>query len=403
MFGYLESQLFNTYLAHVIFLGSDASLYISLMVILSAIAGLITHFVFGIFSDNHRSRFGRRRPFLLAGGLIAGFFMIFYAFTGSYLLALIIDVIAVGAGSNLYYVAQRALIPDLVDINYRGRANGVANGMGIAALGISTIVFFIFLNDRFGIPYDGGTIITQQGYIFALSIGGIIFIAIGLMAFLFIREKPGSELPPKKSFAEEFRTIFNKERIRKNKEFYKFVIASTVFYGGTNVVLPFLFVYIFELGFSTLELVAVMGGAGAVALIGSYILGKLSDLHGRKKYLAPAILISCIGFFFIPVLKLFEPVIALYFIVFAFIFTAILGLESILGAFHQDLLPEAARGKYLGIYNITRTFSQVLGVLIGGLAAAAFGYAWAFVFAPIFFIISVPLFLKVKETIQIED
>ncbi|MEX2726702.1 MAG: MFS transporter, partial [Candidatus Sigynarchaeum springense] len=78
MFGYMEQQLLNTYIDHILRL---ETIFIGVMVSCSAIAGLIFMFVFGILSDNTRSRFGRRRPYLLAGGLIAGSAIIIFGFS----------------------------------------------------------------------------------------------------------------------------------------------------------------------------------------------------------------------------------------------------------------------------------------------------------------------------------
>ncbi|MGV9199317.1 MAG: MFS transporter [Promethearchaeia archaeon] len=69
--------IFNTYINNVLEL---PYFYIALMVSLSAIMGLIFTFVFGVFSDNTRSKFGRRRPYFLFG-IIASIAMIFYAFS----------------------------------------------------------------------------------------------------------------------------------------------------------------------------------------------------------------------------------------------------------------------------------------------------------------------------------
>ena len=71
----------------------------------------------------------------------------------------------------------------------------------------------------------------------------------------------------------------------------------------------------------------------------------------------------------------------------------------------QDLLPEHERGKFLGLLNIIRTVSQILGSTIGGLVATFMIIAgfipesFVFVFAVIFFIASIPIFLRVKETL----
>ena len=42
--------------------------------------GLVSNLFLGIMSDNLRSRFGRRRPFLLLGGILAGISMIIILF-----------------------------------------------------------------------------------------------------------------------------------------------------------------------------------------------------------------------------------------------------------------------------------------------------------------------------------
>jgi Na+/melibiose symporter-like transporter len=202
VFGLIESQMFNTYLTHVLHL---EAIFVTIMVIFSALVGLITNIIFGIMSDNTRSRFGRRRPFILFGGFLAGISMIMYAYSGSFVMALIIDAIAIGAASNSYYVAQRALIPDLIDINHRGRVNGIINNFGTIGYGVGIALFFL-ISKFYGIP-DGeeGTIITQAGYIFALTIGGILFILVALIGFIGIKEIKASKLPPKRSFTQEFK------------------------------------------------------------------------------------------------------------------------------------------------------------------------------------------------------
>jgi len=395
-FGMIEAELFNSYLDHVLGL---APLFITIMVSLSALVGLITMIIFGIMSDNTRSsRFGRRRPYILVGGLGAGISMIVFAFSGDFLTALIIDVIAVGIFSNAFYTAQRAIIPDTIDAKYRGRANSIAVNLGIMGLGIGIALYFILL----GLFDDGSDGITQEGYILALSIGGIIFIAVAIIGFLRLNEPPVSELPPKKSFKRDFKEIFKIAELKKNKDFYKFVIAFTIFNSGNSVFLPFLFIFIPKLGLSTLDLLTIIGIAAPFLIIATRLMGRYADKIGRKRIVPPAILIGSIGFFLVPFSTILtEPNILIYGLVFALILIMLVSIQAPLNAWHQDLLPEATRGKFLGILNITRTLSQVIGVTVGGIVAtiASSNYAWIFPFAPIFYIASIPIFLKIKETL----
>lgn len=398
IFGFIEAEFFNTYLDHVLHL--NVAIFVPIMVNLSALMGLIMNLVIGIFSDNTRSRFGRRRPYLIIGGLIAGSSMVLFAFSPNFAIAAILDVVIIGIASNSYYNAQRAFIPDLVQKTYRGRANGIAWIFYMFGM-VFSLVLFLLLDVLFSYEGPGEeTIITQTGYIFALGCGGIFTVIVSIIGFIAIKEKKGLELPPKRPFLKDFKNIFNLKELKENKEFYKLVIAFTVFKSGIQVVQPYLFIYIFELGFETTELFLIIGLGIPILLAIIYLLGYLADKYGRKKFILPTILMSCIGFFLMPVLAQFEIILPLYIFTFTLILMNIFGILVPLNAFSQDLLPEDKRGKFLGILNIIETISQNIGVTVGGVVIYLIGgTVWVFAFAPVFFIASIPLFLMVKETL----
>ena len=170
LFFFFEQNYFNTYLDHVLYL---PELFISIMVSLSATVGLISMPLWGIASDNTRTKYGRRRLFLLFG-IIAGFGMVLFSF--AYLLfgrtqiafiwCLIIDVLLIGIASNAFLVAERSLIPDTIELEKRGRANGIINSISYIGLLIG-VAFLLLGNELFGIPDPRpgakGTIITQDG------------------------------------------------------------------------------------------------------------------------------------------------------------------------------------------------------------------------------------------------
>ena len=122
VFGFMESQFLNTYIRHVLRLDP---IYVAVMVSSSAIMGLIFLFVWGIISDNTRSKYGRRKLYLLTGGLICGIAMIVFGFMSEYIWVYIIDVIIIGIMSNAFYAAQRVLVPDLIVLEYRGRIKAI--------------------------------------------------------------------------------------------------------------------------------------------------------------------------------------------------------------------------------------------------------------------------------------
>ena len=85
-----------------------------------------------------------------------------------------------------------------------------------------------------------------------------------------------------------------------------------------------------------------------------------------------------------------------------FVLVGVLSLLIPLNAWSQDLLPNEKRGKFTSIFNIVNTVSQIVGSFAGGLIAMLFGIPWIFILGPVFFISSIPLFLKVEETVKLE-
>jgi len=399
IFGYFEASFFNTYLDHQLGL---PYYYISIMVSLSAIMGLIWMIIWGIKSDNTRTKLGRRRPYLLFG-FVAGIAMITFAFAEDFLMCIILDVIIIGIASNAFYTAQRSLIPDLVETEHRGRANGIANVFGNIGLLIA-IGLTLVANEIFTVKRGTGNIITREGHLFLFIIGGGAIILCGLIGFTLLKELPPSELPPKKAFMVEFKDIFNLEEFRRQNQFFRIVLAQTIYRAHIYVVLPFLFNYLFSLALTTLEFLLILAVSTPVILVVMMILGKIADKFGRKTSVAPAIIIASIGFFLMPT-ALFYPQyrIIILLIAMPLVLLGLLGLEVPLGAWSQDLLPVDRRGKFLGILNVVNTISQVIGAIVGGIIATIYGLVWVFAFAPIFSLISILFFRRVRETLISEN
>jgi MFS family permease len=397
LFFFFEQNYFNTYLDHVLFL---PEIYISIMVSLSATMGLIMMIVWGILSDNTRSKYGRRRPYLLLG-IIAGIAMVFYGLSLNYYLCLILDVIVIGVASNAFLVAERSLIPDTVEVDKRGRANGIINSISYIGLLIG-VAFLLLGNELFGIPDPRpgatGTIITQEGHLILLSVGGFFFALVGIIGFIFIKEKPVSELPEKKKFFTELRQTFYISELRDQKEFFKITLAFVIFQSGIASVMPFLFIFIFAQGLTTLRLLLGIAIAFPIVFIATLLLGRISDKFGRKRFVPLSIIIVSLGFLIMPFAS---GNYILFMVGLPFVLVGVLALVTPLNAWSQDLLPIDKRGKFTGILNIVNTVSQIIGSLAGGIVSTLFGIQWIFVLGPIFFIISIPLFMKVKETLKL--
>jgi len=402
IFGFFEQNFMNTYLKHVLGL---PEFNVSIMVSLSALVGLIMNLSWGILSDNSRTRFGRRRPFFLIGGIFSGCFMILYAFSENFWMALIIDALIIGIFSNAYYVTGRSLIPDTVDVEYRGRANGIINIVGYIGLLIA-IAGFLLANEIFAIPdpeNPTGTIITQDGHVFVMMIGGLAIILCSIIGFIFVKETPLSELPLKKGFFGELSNIFNFQELRKQTEFFKITLAFTVFQSGIAAIMPFLFIFIFELELSTLELILAVLISFPIMFFVTFILGRLADQFGRKKFVPIAIFITAIGMSITLFVKMGGVNLILFYIGFPFVVIGLLGLVTPLKAWSQDLLPDEKRGTFYGLLNIIYTVSQIIGSMAAGLVITFLDTPWIFPLGSLFFILSIPFFLWVKETLVTQE
>jgi len=395
IFGYFEATFFNTYLDHVLNL---PYYYISIMVSLSATVGLIWMIIWGIKSDNTRSKYGRRRPYLLFG-FIAGIAMIAFAFAEDFLMCIILDAIIIGIASNAFYVAQRSLIPDLIEPEHRGRANGIAGSLANVGLFVA-IGLTLVANEIYTVRRGTGNIITREGHLFLFSIGGLAIIFSGMIGFMLLKEVHLTELPPKKEFMEELKAIFDLEEFKKQNQFFRIVIAQTIYRAHVFVVLPFLFIYLFSLALTTFELLLTIGVSIPVIIVAMIILGKVADKFGRKVSITPGIIIACIGFFLMPVATFFPQYkIIILIVAMPLVLVGLIGLDVPLAAWSQDLLPEDKRGKFLGILNVVNTLSQIIGATVGGIIATIYGLVWVFAFAPIFALGSIFLFRRVRETL----
>lgn len=393
-FYFFEQNILNTYVTNVL---NKGYLYITLMVGLSATVGLIMNFVWGIISDNTRSKYGRRRPFFLLS-IIAGVGMILAAFSNNYILLVIFDVLLIGITANAVSVASRALIPDVAELEKRGRANGIVQAVSYLGLIFGLVIFLLFEAD---LGSTDPTIVLNT-HILVLTIGGIVYLVSGIIGFIFIKEKPPSELPPKKKFSTELKELVDISLLKNQKNFFRVIIATSIYQTGIGSVMAYLFPLLTDpvlFPFGMLDLLIAIGVGFLILVTGVILLGRLADKYGRKKFMPGVILLIAIAFFFIPY-SIISELLILFIILTPFLLLGLLGLNTIINAWAQDTLPEGKKGQFYGIFNITLTIPQIIGGIFGGLVAELFTPIYIFIPGAIFFLISIPLFLIVKETLK---
>ncbi len=141
--------------------------------------GILLQPYFGRLSDNTKTKFGRRMPFIIFGVPAAAlFFMLIPTYSaiggilpgGKLLLpVLMIFVIGMNLAMSVYRAPAVAMMPDATPPALRSRANGIINAMG----GLGSIIAFLV----------GGMLFKESPYFPFIMGGMVMLLALGVLLF----------------------------------------------------------------------------------------------------------------------------------------------------------------------------------------------------------------------------
>ncbi|MHA1112332.1 MAG: MFS transporter [Promethearchaeota archaeon] len=382
-YGFAEGQWMNSWVSQI--LGKE-KIFVSIMVATSGLFGAIFFIVWGAISDNNRDRLGKRKSILISGLLITGILVIVFGFSKFYIICLILDGVLIGITSNMFHSTRKALVPDMTKLRERGRIN--SNVMILGGIGSIATYAFVIWGQR---DTDGN--FTELTHILVFVLTGVLLIGAAIMIF-FTLEEPMEDLPPVRNWWHDVKKIFSIKELRQHKEFYRFFIAYLFPAMARYAYSPFLILYVQEasLGPTEVLIYSLMMGGGAA--LGPIIFPRISDRFGRKRIVLitlPCAVVSLI------VLAFSEMNIWVLYIGMFFMNFFLEGANTTSETWSQDLVDEEARGKFLGIINLTSSAGQIPGVIIAGLFADQLGLWVVFVIAAIFAAISIPLYLRVPD------
>jgi Na+/melibiose symporter-like transporter len=137
--------------------------------------------MFGKFSDNTQTRFGRRMPYLMVGIPVAAMLFFLIPFVKDSLWMLMTVVIAMNFFMCVYRTPTVALMPDLTPPQLRSQANGIINLMG----GLGT-----------ALAMGVGAVLFAKSEVLPFALGATIMIATIITMFFTVKE-------PKEVYAKE--------------------------------------------------------------------------------------------------------------------------------------------------------------------------------------------------------
>jgi MFS family permease len=357
----VENQFFNTFMYDKI---TPDPRPISWMVAASAVAATLTTILMGTLSDRTRTRWGRRRPFILFGyvgwGILTALFpsaAFFRPVTLAIGMAILFDCVMTFFGSTANDASLNAYITDVTTTENRGRVMGVVE--------ILTWVAIL-------IVYGGsGLIIQMLGYYaFFYIIGGLVLV-LGLVGSLFLHEEPIMDKPAG-TYWSHIVESFRWKNLVANRNFFLVLIGISLWAVAQNIFFPYLIIYLQHyIKLDTLSssiTIAACILVGGIAL--AYPLGILIDRWGRKPVALLAVGAEMIGLLVFSLSRTLFPL----------ILTGILWLMPMTawtiatGTWSKDLFPEDKRGQFAGYYLFFWVMlPMILGPLTGGWLGTHYG------------------------------
>jgi MFS family permease len=245
----------------------NATRPISLVLLTGALVALVSNPVFGALSDRTRSRFGRRRPYLVLGAL-CGFGALALIGLAQSLHMLLLGWCLAQLAYNAVLAAMVAIVADQVPPSRRGTVVGI--------LGMCMPVGQI-----------AGTFLVQQlaaNLLWALLVPGAIGLAGVLLLAFSLREESVLPTVSRTGFGFDFDVARHRDFLWAWSSRVLFVVGS-VFIQAYQ---PFLLLD--ELGFDAAEVPRLIFRStlaqAAMTVTWSFVAGRLSDRLGRRKVLA---------------------------------------------------------------------------------------------------------------------
>ena len=359
---------------------TDSKFTISLVLSLAGVSGLIIPPAVGYLSDRASTRWGRRRPYILAGAF------------GVMICVLILPQVAalglVALLSGCMYVLFRtaettflALLPDVTPPEQRSTATGVMNLVGGVGLISCFAVGSVFWDEHPRLVFN------------VVAFGCFVFMAISTALIkepVALRESTPTAAGP----MAYLRSVVRETNVMK------FLAAQFCWW------LAFWMASTFAVLFATQELGVPEGrsflGPMVFAIVAALFmvpLGALGDRFNRKSVLS-WVLASWVV---LQVLVAFSENLTQALITFGLCAIPYAGIMAVGYAFLFDLIPEDRTAEFVGIGLVSMASGQICGPLIGGKVIDTFGYRWIFPCAALFLVLGLVLLQFVKVRADASD
>ncbi len=369
--------------------------YLGLFTFIGLIVATLVQPLAGAISDGWVSRWGRRRPLLVAATLFDLVFLALLGWSGG-LVWIFIGYIGLQISSNMGQGPAQGLLPDRVAPDKTGAASGLKTFMDMTALIIASLV--------------AGRLLDPKGKDASLVMLILIVVILFSAAVTIFgtREEPSYRSERKVgSWLHELKQQFRID-FRANTSYWWLIAQRGLFLLGIYGIQAFAQYYLRDV-LKVENPVKTTGDLLAALTVALVILavagGWLSDRFGAKRVLYAASFLSSFGFLLLWLAKSPSTL-----VLYGSVLGAGIGLFLTASwALANQLVPEGESGKYLGLTNLATAGSGALarleGPLIDALNAAHpglwLGYLGMFVFGALCTLLSAFLLNRVKIFVRV--
>jgi Na+/melibiose symporter-like transporter len=386
LLGLVPESLKNTYLGGLTFAG---------LVLAMAVQPLA-----GGLSDGTRSRWGRRRPWILAGTLLALVFLGGMALATGFL-GLLAAYLLLQIASNSAHGPAQGLIPDLVPQEQRGLASGIKNLFDMLGLVVASLVAGQLMGGGNSTPafLVVGAVLVASALVTVLTTAEERTIDSGKSGT--VRHASGGTRPSplRKGPSDVLRADF-----RRYPDFTWLIVSRFLVLLGIYAVQGFAQYFIRDVlrAANAPEVTGnLMAAIGLPLTLLVFPAGLLSDRFGRRRMNLVAGALIVPGLFLLILVRDTASLLA---------FGGLIGMGtgiflSANWALATDLIPEQEAGKYLGLTNLATAgagaAARLAGPLIDGLNALRpglhLGYPALFVLASTSALIGTLLLFRIRR------
>jgi MFS family permease len=345
-----------------IFGPASAGLGLGLITIAGVVTAIIVQPTVGAISDYTISRWGRRKPFIVIGGVLDVVFIFAVAAADTYL-AIVVALVLLQFSSNFAQGPFQGYVPDLVPAGQVGRASGLMGVMiilgGIVGVGIAAIGYLQLL--------PGMSASQVQSYLFWPTVA-LGFVEAATMVVLVLTVDEGHAAKPRegRSWWRIGLSAWGTDILRERS--YLWLLVSRLCYLAIPGVITAYAVYVLERSFNLAPSAAapfliVNGLIVALSTIVATIpAARLSDRIGRKKVIYVAFALAAIGVAGLALSPILELTL-LSLLPIGFSAGAFLVVDW---ALLTDIIPKASSGRYMGISNVATASAGPVGLALAG-------------------------------------